>query len=275
MTNRFGGVVARRSLAWLAPIALALVAVSLVGSGTGQARAQAPAPAPPEGQPPANPEGERLYLRDCGICHGQQGEGTPRGISLKEIGPAEVHYSMTTGYMPIQEPGDERRRREVLYSREEIDAILEHMRSFIAPEPEIPKVNVKEGDLHEGLELFAAECASCHQWAGVGGALLGKEAPALRDSSPLQVAEAIRSGPTTMPEYGEDVMNEHQLNSVVKYVMYLRHPEDRGGHPIWHLGPFAEGLVGTVVGLGALLLIVNWIGERGLGEKPRDMEEEE
>ena len=105
--------------------------------------------------------------------------------------------------------------------------------------------------------------------------MLGKEAPALRESTPLQVAEAIRAGPTTMPEYGEDVLSEHQVNSIVRYVMYLREPEDRGGYPIWHFGPFAEGLVGVVVGLGALLLAVLWIGERGLGEKPSEPSREE
>ena len=204
------------------------------------------------------------------MCHGPEGGGSPRGQSLREISPAEADYAMTTGRMPIAEPGDERRRRPVKYKREEIDAILEHMRTFLAPEPEIPKVDVNAGKLSEGLELFAAECASCHQWAGAGGALLGREAPSLHQATPTQVAEAIRTGPTTMPEYGEDVMSEHQLNSVVKYVMYLRSPEDRGGHPIWHLGPFAEGLVATFVGLGVLILAVLWIGERGLGEKPQE-----
>ncbi|MDP8992394.1 MAG: cytochrome c [Actinomycetota bacterium] len=217
----------------------------------------------------ADPElGERLYLRDCAYCHGPDGKGTSRGQSLKEVGPAEAHYAITTGRMPIEEAGDERRRREVKYKPKEVDSLMEHMRSFLAHEPEIPEVNVKEGKLSEGAKLFLAECAGCHQWSGSGGALMGREAPGLKDVTPTQIAEAIRAGPPSMPAYGEEVFDEHQLNSIVKYVLYLREPRDRGGNGLFHLGPFAEGLVGWVVGMGVLILIVLWIGERGTGEEP-------
>ncbi len=97
---------------------------------------------------------------------------------------------------------------------------------------------------------------------------MGREAPGLKESTPTQIAEAIRTGPPSMPAYGPEVMDEEQLNSVVKYVLYLREPEDRGGHGLWHLGPFAEGLIAWVVGMGVLILAVLWIGERGTGEQP-------
>jgi ubiquinol-cytochrome c reductase cytochrome c subunit len=207
-------------------------------------------------------DGQLIYQRDCAVCHGTNGEGTPRGPSLHEIGPAEVHYAVSTGRMPISETGALRRRRPVKYRPEEIQALISHMRPFLAPEPDIPHVDPEAGDLAEGGELYQSECASCHQSAGAGGGLLGREAPSLYDATPLQIAETIRSGPLTMPEYDDKIFNEHQLNSVVRYVRQLKSPENRGGHPIWHLGPLPEGLIVWVAGMGVLIIAVKWIGER-------------
>ena len=237
------------------PVLVALAAVSLTGVATRS-------PVVAQEAAPEEPDGEHIYLRDCAICHGPEGRGTPLGQSLEEVGPAEVHYSITTGRMPIAKTGDERRRRPVRYSPEEIDALVEHMRSFVAPEPDIPEVNLEEGKLAEGAELFSAECASCHQWAGQGGALMGREAPALDRATPVQVVEAIHTGPVAMPEFGEEVLSEEDVNSIAKYVEYLRNPEDRGGEELWHLGPLAEGLIALTLGLGLLILAVLWIGER-------------
>lgn len=266
----------RSSLLLLVPLLVALGVVAL--SRPPVARAAQPETAQPETAQPEtsqpatktteeDPElGARLYQRDCVFCHGADGRGTSRGQSLTEVGPAEAHYAITTGRMPIQTVGDERRRREVQYKPEEVDALIAHMRRFLSFEPEIPEVDIEKGTLREGGEVFFAECAACHQWSGAGGALLGREAPSLRESSPTQIASAVRTGPPGMPGYGEEVINEEQLNSVVKYVLYLREPQDRGGNGLWHQGPFAEGLIAWVVGIGVLILAVLWIGERGTGE---------
>ena len=261
----------RSSLLLLVPLLVALGVVAL--SRPPDARAAQPETGQPETGQPATEEtevdvelGARLYQRDCAFCHGADGRGTSRGQSLTDVGPAEAHYAITTGRMPIDDVGDERRRREVQYKPEEVDALIAHMRRFLAFEPEIPEVDIEKGTLSEGGEVFLAECAACHQWSGAGGALLGREAPGLRESSPTQIASAVRTGPPGMPGYGEEVINEEQLNSVVKYVLYLREPQDRGGNGLWHLGPFAEGLIAWVVGIGVLILAVLWIGERGTGE---------
>jgi ubiquinol-cytochrome c reductase cytochrome c subunit len=49
---------------------------------------------------------------------------------------------------------------------------------------------------------------------------------------------------------------------VAAYVEELKAPEDRGGNPLLHLGPFPEGAVAWVFGIGLLLLFVLWVGER-------------
>lgn len=255
-----------RSLLLLLPVLVAAGAVALSRPSAARASGAAAQPTPE----PDREMGARLYQRDCAYCHGADGRGTSRGQGLAEVGPAEAHYAITTGRMPIQQAGDERRRREVRYKPEEVDALILHMRQFLAPEPEIPEVNTEEGKLSEGGKVFLADCAGCHQWSGAGGALLGREAPGLRDSTPTQIAEAVRAGPPGMPAYSEEVIDEEQLNSLVKYVLHLREPQDRGGDGLWHLGPFAEGLIGWVVGVGVLTLAVLWIGERGRGEPVSD-----
>jgi ubiquinol-cytochrome c reductase cytochrome c subunit len=65
-----------------------------------------------------------------------------------------------------------------------------------------------------------------------------------------------------MPEFGTAALDRRQLDSVVAYVRYLDHPRDQGGQPLWHLGPVAEGGL-ALVALAGLLVLANWIGERG------------
>jgi ubiquinol-cytochrome c reductase cytochrome c subunit len=238
-----------------APVGLVVAAV--VGALTvarpvhaGQARAQ-----------PA-PSGERLYQRDCAYCHGPQGEGTPRGQSIQHIGLAEADYSLTTGRMPKRTPGEERKRRPSRYSHAEVAALLDFMTPFIGGGPGIPDVDPGSGDLAHGGEVFRAQCASCHQWAGEGGGLLGRNAPSLAGATPTQLGEAVRAGPVTMPAFGPATISPHDLDSLAAYVRYLRAPEDRGGLGLWHLGPFAEGLIAWAVGMVVLIAGLHWIGER-------------
>jgi hypothetical protein len=65
-----------------------------------------------------------------------------------------------------------------------------------------------------------------------------------------------------MPAFGSAAIDDHQLDQLAAYVRYLANPEDRGGNPLWHLGPFAEGFVAWTVGMIILLLTIRWIGER-------------
>jgi ubiquinol-cytochrome c reductase cytochrome c subunit len=164
--------------------------------------------------------------------------------------------------MPKRAPHSPRNRRPPAYDAEQIKALIRYMTPFTAGGPTIPDVNPAAGDLAQGGELYRANCASCHQWAGEGGALLGLIAPSLHQASAVQVGEAVRSGPVNMPAFSAQTINAHDLDSITAYVLSLRHPKDRGGAGLWHLGPFAEGLVAWVIGMGLLLAGIVWIGER-------------
>lgn len=229
---------------------LVVVAVALRPSSAAPATTQTP------------DDGRLLYQRDCAFCHGDNGEGTTRGPSIQSIGAAEVDYAVSTGRMPVKDPDTERERRPPKYSRPEIDALLTYLEPVIAGGPDIPEVDPARGDRARGGEVFRAECASCHQWAGVGGALLSLEAPALHQATPTQIGDAVRSGPVDMPAFSPASIDDAELDDLAAYVLYLRHPEDRGGWHLWHLGPFAEGLLAWGIGMVLLILGVNWIGER-------------
>ena len=65
-----------------------------------------------------------------------------------------------------------------------------------------------------------------------------------------------------MPSFGPETLDDEQVASVVRYVEYLRHPDDRGGLGLGHLGAIPEGFVAWVVGLGVMLMAVRWIGTK-------------
>jgi ubiquinol-cytochrome c reductase cytochrome c subunit len=128
--------------------------------------------------------------------------------------------------------------------------------------PAIPDLRLGSGNVAAGGTIYRLQCAACHAWSGDGGALLQREAPSTHPATSLEVAEAVRSGPGNMPAFGRAAIDGGQLQSLVRYVRQLNHPDDRGGAPLWHLGPLAEGAVAVFVGLGLLVVAVRWIGTR-------------
>ena len=243
----------RPTVVLLAPVLLA-VAASL----SAPARAAAPEPAP---APEMAAEAERTYLADCASCHGDEGRGTNRGPSIVDVGNASTYYYLSTGRMPIDEPDDKVTRRDPAYSPQLIEALVEHVDRFGAGGPDVPHVALEAADVAVGGKLYRAQCASCHTTAGGGGALLREDAPPVYHAAPVETAAAIRAGPGTMPAFGEAALSEEELNDVVAYVDYLTQPNDRGGQPLWHLGPLIEGLAAWVLGLGSLVLLALWIGK--------------
>jgi ubiquinol-cytochrome c reductase cytochrome c subunit len=238
------------------PVGAALLGAGLLlGLGAPrQARAVAPAGADPA-------RGRDLYLTGCSSCHGVSGAGTPTGPDLRRSGAAAVDFYLSTGRMPLDEPVPQAERRPPVYNQAAIDDIVAYYTSAIGSGPPIPSVDVHAGDLALGAGLYADNCAACHSSGGAGGALGGSyHAPPLKEATPLQVAEAIRTGPGPMPVFGPGIFDQHQLDSIVRYVEYLQHPDDRGGYALGHLGPIPEGFVGWFLGLGALLLAVRFIG---------------
>lgn len=212
---------------------------------------------------------KQIFLADCAICHGADAKGTNRGPTLVNVGRASLDYYLTTGRMPITDPNrflgnpdQEINRHPPYYSPKTITALEDYIVGLTGPGgPPIPDMN-PNANRAAGGELFRLQCAACHAWAGDGGALLNREAPQLHEATSTQIGDAVRVGPGLMPAFGHAAIDNRQLDQLAAYVRYLADPQDRGGDPLWHLGPFAEGFIAWAVGMVFLILTIRWIGER-------------
>ncbi|HEV2767341.1 MAG TPA: c-type cytochrome [Acidimicrobiales bacterium] len=217
-------------------------------------------------------EGRRLYQRGCVSCHGVDGVGAPAGPPLRDAGAASAHFQLTSGRMPATVPaGAQPQRKPPAYGAEEITALVAYVAS-LGDGPEIPRVHPDEADVAVGGELFRQVCAACHSATGAGGAQsYGRIAPTLMESTPVQVAEAMRIGPGQMPVFGPERFSDEEVDEIVRYVQFLQEVGDPGGFALGRIGPIPEGFVAIVIGLGATLLAAFWVGKRR--EQSHDVEE--
>jgi ubiquinol-cytochrome c reductase cytochrome c subunit len=205
-------------------------------------------------------QGRQLYLVGCSSCHGLEPIGTINGPSLVNAGAASANFYLRTGRMPLSNPRQQPVRHRPAYSDLQIRQLVAYIAS-LDHGPPIP--TVLPGDLSRGNELFSINCAQCHNDVGAGGALgYGDIVPPLKRATPLEVIEAMRVGPRPMPVFGPRTLSDQQASDIAAYVQYLRNPSNRGGLPLGHIGPIAEGFVGWVVGMGLLLLVARLIGTR-------------
>jgi ubiquinol-cytochrome c reductase cytochrome c subunit len=212
------------------------------------------------GQPENPPrEGGAIFLERCAKCHGSQGQGvssvvTIAGPSLQaEHNPGDVMAAMEVG--PSHMPSF-----AFVLSVEEMRSVADFVTHQLAVIP------LGEGDLGEGGKEFRVNCAPCHRTAVRGGALAfaGMNAPDLSNKSAALIAGAIRWGPGPMPAFSRSVIDDHQLDSIVKYVKFVQHPPSPGGSPLNWYGPVAEGFAAWVV-MFALIAVVGWIEKGGRG----------
>ena len=127
----------------------------------------------------------------------------------------------------------------------------------------MPAPRPERGNLADGLRLFTDHCAGCHQIVAEGGYVKGAVVPALGDATPTQVAEAVRIGPYLMPRFSRQAISDRQLDSIVAYVRYAQHPDDRGGWALGHVGPVPEGIVAWLLAGAVLVGTCLAIGRRG------------
>jgi ubiquinol-cytochrome c reductase cytochrome c subunit len=225
--------------------------------------------------PPGTPLvewGAQLFGANCVTCHGPHGRGvfspvqgaggtTGLGPTLQGVGARAADFYLRTGYMPLSDPHDQPRRSRVLFSRRELQALIGYVAS-LKPGPPVPTPHPQSGDLAEGLTEFTDHCAGCHQVSAAGGYVTNAVAPRLSEATPVQIAEAVRIGPYLMPRFSERQISNDELDSIIRYVIYSRHPDDRGGWALGHVGPVPEGLVTWFIGIAAIVATCLVIGRR-------------
>jgi ubiquinol-cytochrome c reductase cytochrome c subunit len=245
----------RLGVVWLPLLVLAVTGGWLM-AGRDVAAA---APTVPVAQP-----GPVLYEEYCSACHGTNGLGTTRAPSLKGVGEAAVDFELTTGRMPKKGAASKEAPYRGVLPAAAISTLDQYITALVATGgPAIPRVNAAAGDVADGQELFAEDCAACHGIGGSGGILFDRPIPQVTEATPTQVGEAIRVGPAEMPVFGPAEISRQQVDDIAAYIDSLKHPADEGGNGLSHVGPVAEGAIGWLVAMVGLIMVTRVIGKRG------------
>lgn len=258
---------ALRRSRWAAPLAIA-IGLMIMGAGY---TAVVPTVASAAGEmaaPTAEQleQGEKLFLANCSTCHGIGAVGGDVAPSLIGVGAASVDFQVGTGRMPMGGSGPQAPRMETVeFSQEEIDAMAAYVASLGAG-PGVPSedmVDPTKGDPSKGALAFRANCAMCHNFAGMGGALTrGKYAPTLEGVDPKYVYEAMITGPQAMPVFKDTALSPESKRDIIAYLETSNNTPAPGGYDLGSMGPVTEGLAAWVVGLGLLVAIAVWLGSK-------------
>jgi ubiquinol-cytochrome c reductase cytochrome c subunit len=210
--------------------------------------------------------GQALFQANCSSCHGPEANGRI-GIApnLQSLGAGTVDFWVSTGRMPLTDISAQATRKTPRFDRAQTLEIAAWVQSLTPGEgTQIPIVQTAGADLEQGGTLFTLNCAACHTISGAGDALAeGAYAPSLHLATPAQVVEAIRSGPGNMPHFGPGNITDPEARDIAAYVTgVLQHPNNAGGAGLGGIGPVGEGFVGLLIGVGILMLVCFWIGDR-------------
>ncbi|MDT7547218.1 MAG: ubiquinol-cytochrome c reductase cytochrome c subunit, partial [Actinomycetota bacterium] len=189
-------------------------------------------------------------------------QGGAGGPSLIGVGESAVVFQVESGRMPLYAGTVQAPRKKPKYTIGQIDQLA----AFIGAHgggPKLPAGKLDDGALQEGGELFRTNCASCHNFAGSGGALTyGKYAPDLSPASARVIYSAMQTGPENMPRFSDNQLTPDEKKAVVRYVQFIAKAPQPGGSDLGRYGPVPEGMVIWLVGLAALVGVTLWIGAR-------------
>ncbi len=243
--------------------AVLLLALALVGGlYTALAPSSRAQEAPTADQSMLVKAGRDLYAVGCSTCHGLNLQGGAGGPSLIGVGSASVVFQVESGRMPLAAGAVQAQRKDPKYSIAQTDALAAYIQTQ-GGGPQLPTGSLTDGNLAEGGELFRLNCASCHNFAGAGGALsYGKYAPNLAPASARVIYAAMQSGPESMPRFGDGQLSVEEKKAITNYTRYVTSSAQPGGNDLGKAGPVPEGLAIWIVGIGALIAGTLWIGNR-------------
>jgi quinol---cytochrome-c reductase cytochrome c subunit len=207
-------------------------------------------------------QGRQIFQQTCATCHGLVAQGSAVAPSLIGVGAAAVDFQVSTGRMPLREPGPEAPRKPPQLTPAQTRAVAEYVQSLGGgpPIPTPAQVSTSGANLALGQELFTANCTQCHNFVGAGGALTyGKYGPALTASTPTQIYEAMQTGPEAMPVFNDTTVTPDEKRDIIAYVTATRAQGNPGGFSLGRIGPVTEGLVSFLGLLFFMVLAGMWI----------------
>lgn len=256
----------RRSWAGYAVVLATLAAIGVIYAGFSPSTDPAEASGT-QAQAQDLAKGRELYNQNCASCHGVNAEGTKddkgntRAPSLIGVGAASVDFQITTGRMPAMTFNAQVPSKKVVPPFDDpgnVEAVAAYIQS-LGGGPGIPTVPA-DGDVALGGKLFRTNCAQCHNFTGQGGALTGgKYAPDLHDTTPVQIYEAMLTGPQAMPVFNDTTLTPEDKAAIIAFITTVRDEANPGGNGLGRIGPVSEGLAAWIVGIGLLVFCAMWI----------------
>jgi len=198
-------------------------------------------------------KGEALYLENCSICHGIEGDG---GMGIPLILDDFLKSASNEYLKQSIRLGRPERIMPSFYwmSESDIDAIINYISNWRqSPAPQWSSKTIN-GDASSGQLLFETHCASCHGIDGRGGKGTGMRfsrprdlpvtAPALNNQGFLNSAPdemlhfIIKNGRknTPMPSASTLGLNPQNINDLVSYIRSF-HKQDLTKKPLYHTEP--------------------------------------
>ncbi|GAA3665084.1 c-type cytochrome [Nocardioides ginsengisoli] len=220
-------------------------------------------------------EGRQLFIVSCAFCHGQNGEGvltqggSQYGPALTDVGAAAVDFQVSTGRMPMAQPGVQAPRKESVFTKEETAALAAYVGS-LGTGPAIPDKELYSTDgmsqdqidalVVRGGQIFLANCTACHNFEGSGGAMpRGGFAPKIRGVDSKHIYEAMLTGPQSMDTFSDGNIPPEDKKAVIAYLNELNKAPSYSGLTLGSLGPVSEGIIAWIFGLGLLVGFAVWI----------------
>jgi len=130
-----------------------------------------------DGQAAAPATGEEIYWLMCAACHGPNGESVitaaMRAPALNNIDALAVasddYYRFIIANGRTGSPMPPWGPESGNLTKEEIDKVVAHIRSWEAPGADVGNVSAKVGDPAMGRAYYRGKCANCHGDQGEGG----------------------------------------------------------------------------------------------------------
>jgi cytochrome c oxidase cbb3-type subunit 3 len=183
----------------------------------------------------ASEEGQQLFLENCGVCHGNSGNGGV-GVPLALpdfINNVDDQYLKNT--IRHGRPGRIMPSFNNLSDRQ-VNAIVGYMRSWTGKKAPVYSQQTVAGDITKGRAIYEQRCAACHGKNGEGSHGTGVTfsrprdlpvlAPALNNAgflasaSDAMIRKTLISGRkgTPMTSFLEQGLNEKDIDNVVAFV---------------------------------------------------------